>query len=583
MKLTFLLPFQFFGIHVGLLTIDVGVCAQEQQRGRSADVVKGARLSSSLSGLVLPQSQVSALALKDDWGTVGDETIMIRKGEGNRMLKKSKKKKDKKNKKEKSGKSKKKNGKSKKNDDVTTEVAQQDLGGGISVELVAQTKAGSSTVDVACADCELAASISPTELTLTVVVSESGETDTFIIPFAGDGIIVTPKLALQLFTFVLLQIKAAAAESQAIVGTGGRRRLDSPGCDLFPDASCNLGCCAVHDKCYADNDCSFLSWARNVCSGGSGVLTVLNFGVLGAVACASALLLIDGACEQCNAVAVSCIARGCSGIDDPPTSELCYDNKCDQMFECPGVCPFISLDDIACCGCQTPGVSCNSPATCGNGVCDFGESPSNCYTDCAYNTCPEPGQFDCAGTCVDPQTDQSNCGACGIVCPESSPCIAGKCSVPLSIEWALSDNNVSTGGWVVTENGLNLRFVVEDSANCGGSNSSVQSGTATAEISISEPYNLTPDITGLAELQDANFERMEVTLDGTMIATAESRNLDLGCAMGQIDLTVLVSTPILLLPGNHIFEVFFTTNDGLYHVNAFYEFNLAFAPASVAS
>lgn len=50
----------------------------------------------------------------------------------------------------------------------------------------------------------------------------------------------------------------------------------------------------------------------------------------------------------------------------------------------------------------------------------------------------------------------------------------------------------STGGWVVTENGLNLRFVVEDSVNCGGTNNIEQSGTATAEIILSEPHIILP-------------------------------------------------------------------------------------------
>jgi hypothetical protein len=39
---------------------------------------------------------------------------------------------------------------------------------------------------------------------------------------------------------------------------------------------------------------------------------------------------------------------------------------------------------------------------------------------------------------------------------------------------------------------IKLRFVVEDSVNCGGTNNIEQSGTATAEIILSEPHIILP-------------------------------------------------------------------------------------------
>ncbi len=45
--------------------------------------------------------------------------------------------------------------------------------------------------------------------------------------------------------------------------------MDSPGCDLgaaqsIMETNCILGCCANHDKCYHDNNCSFTSWFGNL-------------------------------------------------------------------------------------------------------------------------------------------------------------------------------------------------------------------------------------------------------------------------------------------------------------------------------
>jgi hypothetical protein len=33
----------------------------------------------------------------------------------------------------------------------------------------------------------------------------------------------------------------------------------------------------------------------------------------------------------------------------------------------------------------------------------------------------------CNGICTDVQTDNGNCGACGVVCPSTSYCAAGVC------------------------------------------------------------------------------------------------------------------------------------------------------------
>ena len=53
----------------------------------------------------------------------------------------------------------------------------------------------------------------------------------------------------------------------------------------------------------------------------------------------------------------------------------------------------------------------------------------------AASTCPA-GQTECAGVCVDTQTDNNDCGSCGSVCsanpPSTAQCSAGRCLVTLA-------------------------------------------------------------------------------------------------------------------------------------------------------
>ena len=64
---------------------------------------------------------------------------------------------------------------------------------------------------------------------------------------------------------------------------------------------------------------------------------------------------------------------------------------------------------------------CSGGTTCQNGQC----------------ACP-PGLFLCGGTCVDEQSDNGNCGACGVDCsaglsPGAGACTAGRCLVTLAM------------------------------------------------------------------------------------------------------------------------------------------------------
>jgi len=178
--------------------------------------------------------------------------------------------------------------------------------------------------------------------------------------------------------------------------------------------------------------------------------------------------------------------------------------------------------------------------------------------------------------------------------------------VPVNgLEWTLTDDGLLNGpnssnenntgitdywdgsvenadyGWNVTiqdktENSISqsLQFKVEDSANCGGNNSNTQNGTATANIQVtgSEPITLELEFSGIGEAQSAGYDLIKFELDGVIIGDGHAPGGGLGCASDSV--AVNPASPQSLDPGPHALIINFTTNDGSYHVDAYYEIKL---------
>ena len=136
-------------------------------------------------------------------------------------------------------------------------------------------------------------------------------------------------------------------------------------------------------------------------------------------------------------------------------------------------------------------------------------------------------------------------------------------------------------GWNVTiqdktENSISqsLQFKVEDSANCGGNNSKTQNGTAIANIQVtgSEPITLELEFSGIGEAESAGYDLIKFELDGVVIGDGHAPGGGLGCASDSV--AVNPASPKSLDPGPHTLIIDFTTNDGQYHVDAYYEIKL---------
>ena len=136
-------------------------------------------------------------------------------------------------------------------------------------------------------------------------------------------------------------------------------------------------------------------------------------------------------------------------------------------------------------------------------------------------------------------------------------------------------------GWNVTEQDTpnreviqSLQFKVEDSQDCGGENPNTQRGTATANIQItgSSPVNLDIDFSGIGEAQSAGYDLIKFILNGEVIGDGQAPGGGLGCVSDSV--LVNPADQQTLEPGSHTLVIDFTTNDGMYHVDAYYEIEL---------
>jgi len=159
------------------------------------------------------------------------------------------------------------------------------------------------------------------------------------------------------------------------------------------------------------------------------------------------------------------------------------------------------------------------------------------------------------------------------------PVGGGGTPVIFTINWeTVQSGTISSGGWQITDNGNSIRFNIEDSVNCGGSNANIQRGIATATINVTGGIRImTVSLSGLAERQSTGFESMKLALDGITIISSTSPGGNLGCLMGPVVVSTLVNGPYLIPAGIHTLVLSFSTVDALYHKGAFYLCQLTFA------
>ena len=147
------------------------------------------------------------------------------------------------------------------------------------------------------------------------------------------------------------------------------------------------------------------------------------------------------------------------------------------------------------------------------------------------------------------------------------------------INWTQTVNNpCDPDPWDITNEGKSIRYNITDSGNCGGPCGSIQSGEATATITVSSKAQLNLDFSGVVEWQDAGFESLQFYLNGNLIAYAGSRDENRACSyFGPPESNYIIPPPYVLEPNiNHSLVVSFTTGDALFHLGCYYQVDLSF-------
>jgi len=306
----------------------------------------------------------------------------------------------------------------------------------------------------------------------------------------------------------------------------------------------------------------------------------------------------------------SLLCNECNFYEPCNNEGVCTDGIGAFTCECPApwggdTCEVDLVDDCASTPCknggtctdEVEGFTCECPAPWGGDTCE-----DDLVDDCASSPCKN------GGTCTD-EVDGFSCecadgwkgDTCEVVSCGADPCKnGGACTdeadgftcvcadgwtgdtcevVSIDITWMTT---VEGGGeWVVTNDGTTIRFNIDNSVDCGGSNSNVQSGTARARIFPADSYDLTLEIVGISELDD-NFELMTVSLNRQPLVSATSDALGLECGMGPVIFTEILPPPYTLsADSRYTFKIDFTTGDNLDHVDAYYELNLVFVPTEI--
>lgn len=116
----------------------------------------------------------------------------------------------------------------------------------------------------------------------------------------------------------------------------------------------------------------------------------------------------------------------------------------------------------------------------------------------------------------------------------------------LDLVWTTTYAGTAGDPWTITDNGRSLRFDVEDSENCGGSNSEIQSGIATTTIEIEDSADTIKLQQGKVIVKDGKPACLCCIAPFGLLARGTSDGQGLGCEMGPIQSEFLIEPPYQL-------------------------------------
>ncbi|MEZ4409823.1 MAG: hypothetical protein R3A52_25625 [Polyangiales bacterium] len=231
--------------------------------------------------------------------------------------------------------------------------------------------------------------------------------------------------------------------------------VDIPGCGGGPPCGVGTTCCGVRcvdTRADATNcgACGRTCTAGQFCADGM---------CRTSATCAEGSPCDGGFC--CNDRCVDTLSdRGnCGGCGVVcPATAVCAMGTCVSE---PPVCPSpLTLCGDRCVDTQSDDANCGACGrVCADSVCVGGACMPT--TGCGFGPPCAAGQQCCGTVCVDTQNDRSNCGACGRACPAGTACFAGACTPEFMCNGGLP---CPPGATCCTNRCVGLQ---SDASNCG--------------------------------------------------------------------------------------------------------------------
>jgi cysteine-rich repeat protein len=268
-------------------------------------------------------------------------------------------------------------------------------------------------------------------------------------------------------------------------------------------------------------------------------------------------------------------------------AEFCGDNikqaseGCDNGLSNTNV-PCIAAYDGACSYCN---LSC-VPVTVTGPRCGDGTMQAVAGEQCdngAGNT-----DTPCGATC------SAACSYCSTSCVSATVPMLNCCS--FDQDWTFTDEGFIAGGqegafrayddplsvasspWVVSNEGRTVRLNWENDGNCMLYNYHTQIATATTNVKLCDTTTVTVTWSGVGEREEPNFDVMSFYVNGALVGSAHAPGGKFDCAGG---VGPVISSPpppqqVTLPAGDYVFQIKASTNDSMFHMGAWYQFDMTF-------